>query len=230
MSMKHLACIMDGNRRWARAHFYQPHIGHKQGAHSIELVTQFCLEKNIKHLSLYTFSVENFKRSEYEKNYIFDLILKHGRAMLPDMKKQGVRIKFIGFQDLFPVHVKKAINELEQETHTGSNLQVNFLFCYGSRQELLHVVKQIAQQIQEGLLDQQDITYDVFNKYLLTKEIPEPDLILRTGGVQRLSNFLLYQAAYSELYFIDCFWPDISRDHLEKAFTYYQSCKRNFGA
>lgn len=228
--MQHLACIMDGNRRWAKQHKLRPFLGHRRGAASIRNVIAFCLKNGIKYLSLYTFSIENFNRSPEECKYLFTLIGKEAKKNLPEFLQNKVRVRFLGERSLFPEEVKPAVDQLEQETKNGDALNLNFLFCYGARQEIIGGIKALFRNVKEGLISEDDISETTFSRYLLTSGMPEPDLILRTGGAVRLSNFLLYQAAYSELYFLDCFWPDINETHLQAALDYFNNCKRNFGS
>ena len=228
--MKHLACIMDGNRRWARQHSLQTLFGHKKGAEAIQHVVDFCLKQHISYLSLYTFSIENFNRSRRELEYLFRILTQEARKQLDKCLEQDVRIRFIGDCSLFPENVKPTIDELEDQTKHCKTLNLNFLFCYGARQEIISGIKNVLKKIKQGLLSEDDISEDTFMQHLWTGGIPEPDLILRTGGAVRLSNFLLYQAAYSEFYFLDCFWPEINNEHLQKALAYFKECKRNFGS
>lgn len=228
--MKHLACIMDGNRRWARSRSLQPWIGHEQGAKSLKTVIKFCLQQKIEHLSLYTFSIENLNRSEIERSYIFNLIANEAKNHLSEFLQNDIKVRFIGENSLFPASVMPTIETLERETSHCMQLNLNFLFCYGSRQEIIGGIKKIIKKVKEGLISENDISENSFSQYLWTGGIPEPDLIIRTGGAVRLSNFFLYQAAYSEFYFLDCLWPDINEEHLYAAFNYFKTCKRNFGS
>jgi len=227
--IKHIAFIMDGNRRWAKKRGMLKVFGHREGANTIKTVSNFCLEWKIPYLSLYTFSVENFKRSEQEKSYLFNLIVEEAEKALKSFKEDQVKICFVGDRSLFPKHVIPTLEKIENETKKFSNLQINFLFCYGARQEILHGVKDIAKQIKSGQLKEEDITEEVFNKSLWMSDVPEPEIIVRTGGHQRLSNFLLYQAAYSEFCFLDCMWPELTNDHLKKIMQGYKNKQMNFG-
>lgn len=228
--MKHLACIMDGNRRWARKNSLATLLGHKHGAQVIQHVLDFCLEHHIPYLSLYTFSIENFNRSTEECSYLFDLLAKEVTKNLGTFLEYGIRVRFIGDRSAFPISVKPAIEHVEEKTKHLNTLQLNFLFCYGARQEIIDGIKTVVKKVRQGLLSEDDISENSFMHHVWTAGIPEPDLIIRTGGAVRLSNFLLYQAAYSELYFLDCFWPDITKEHLLKALDYFKECKRNFGS
>ncbi len=228
--IKHLACIMDGNRRWATKQGLMPYRGHREGMETIKRVTNFCLEKGIKYLSLYTLSIENLiNRSESEKEYIFNLIIEGARQGLQDLIKQGVRVRFIGDRSLFPAQLIDVFNSLEKESAHLTKLNLNFLFCYGSRQEILGGVKNIVRQVLEGKISEDQISDEHFRQALWTGDIPEPELIIRTGKVIRLSNFLLYQAAYSEFYFPDCLWPELTEHDLQTALGNFAGSQRNFG-
>lgn len=227
--MKHLAIIMDGNRRWARNHGLKPWLGHSQGVESVKKTISFCLKNNISYLSLYTFSLENFKRSEQERSYLFEMVGKKILEQIKDFIEHGIRIRFIGDRSLFPENLRPVIEQAETQTAGGTVLNVNFLFCYGARQEIVSGIKSIIQKIKQGLISEHDISDEVVNQCLWTAGIPEPDLIIRTGGLKRISNFLLFQAAYSEFYFLDCFWPDITEHDLQVACANFRECSRNFG-
>lgn len=228
--IKHLACIMDGNRRWAQQRSLMPWYGHGQGAEAIKLVMRFCLENGIKYLSLYAFSIENLKRSAIEKEYIFSYVVSEAQKQLSEFLERGIRIRFLGDTSLFPDTVLSTCQTLEKATAQGTNLYVQVLFCYGARQELLAATREIAKRVASGDLKADEITQETLENHLWTGDFPDPDLVIRTGGFKRLSNFLLYQSAYSELYFTDCLWPEINMQHLHDALTSYQNYKRNFGA
>ncbi len=228
--IKHLAVVMDGNRRWARKNKMDALLGHsKGGVDAAKKTIQFCLDRGIEYLSLYTFSLENLKRSEIEKNFLFDLLIQKGREGLSEFLEQGVKIRFIGDWSVFPQKVKESCLSLEEKTKNAGRLQLNILFCYGARQEIVAAVKTLYQKIKTGLLSEQDVSEKELERCLWMHETPEPDLIIRTGGVKRLSNFLLYQAAYSEFCFLDCLWPEITEEHLEQALAGFKVTKRNFG-
>ncbi len=227
--MRHLAIIMDGNRRWARMQGMQPSLGHSHGLDAVQRAIAFCLKKEIAYLSLYTFSIENFKRSEAERTYFFSLLISKAQELLEKLRGQSVAVKFIGDRSLFPDNLRETIQSLESGTSGGKKLQVNLLFCYGARQEIVSSVKSLIQKIKNGLLAEEQINEQVLTDALWTAGIPEPDLIIRTGGARRMSNFLLFQAAYSELYFLDCMWPEITEEHLQTACASFEQCQRNFG-
>lgn len=228
--MKHLAIVMDGNRRWAQKQGMAKWLGHKEGAKTIDYAVDFCLEKGIKFLSLYTFSLENLqKRPKIEKDYIFDLFLKEYKKIIPDCIKKGVKIKFIGDRSLYPKKILDAVLECEFQTQNFFNLQLNFLFFYGGTQEIFWGIKELIKKIKTEGLDAQSLSEEMFESCLWTHGIPEPELIIRTGGRNRISNFLLYKAAYSEIMFLDCLWPDIQKIHLQECYNQFESTQRNFG-
>ncbi|EKD23400.1 MAG: undecaprenyl pyrophosphate synthase [uncultured bacterium] len=227
--IKHIAFIMDGNRRWAQSRGLLKVLGHKEGLNRFEEVADFCIKKGMKYISFYTFSVENLKRSEAEKNYLFDLFIKESDKLLKELKDRGARARFIGDRSLFPENLVTVCEKIERETCAFDSLYVNFLFCYGGRQEILSGVKNILAKVKSGELLESEITEDIFYKNLWSGDFPEPDLVVRTGGQIRLSNFLLYQSAYSELCFLDCMWPEINEEILNKVLLDYEVRKRNFG-
>lgn len=228
--LTHLGCIMDGNRRWAKKHGWLPWDGHREGIKAAKRAMNFCLEQGISYLSLYTFSLENLGRSEKELNFLFSVLPQEiKKQLIEDSVKKNIRICFIGDRTKFPALTLSVIEEIEEKTVQGKALQVNLLFCYGGRQEIMYGIKKLLHRIKIGSMSANDLTDKQFESLLWTAGIPAPDLIIRTGGVQRLSNFLLFQAAYSELYFLNCFWPDITEEHLLKAIESFGLRQRNFG-
>ena len=220
---------MDGNRRWATSKGLLKLRGHREGINTVEKVANFCLENGINYLSLYTFSVENLKRSEKEKEYLFNMVVEESNRLLQKFIKNKIKAKFVGDKTLFPAKVLPVFEKVERETADFDKLHVNFLFCYGSRQEIINGVKKIARKVRNGVMSEQQIDDKIFNDHLWSADFPEPDLIVRTGGQMRLSNFLLFQAAYSEFCFLDCMWPDLNNEHLEEIVSNYKKRKRNFG-
>lgn len=221
----HLACVMDGNRRWATRQGLVSSYGHYAGAEKVEQVVQFCLDHQIPYLSLYTFSLENFKRSEQERSYLFDLVVQRAEGYVAQFVEKSVAIKFIGDISRFPESVQKVCKKVEQQTAAGTKLQVHFLFGYGARQEIFTAAQAFAQKIVAGELP----TQENFESCLWTAGLPDPDVIIRTGGVQRLSNFLLYQSAYAEIRFLDTLWPDITQEEILAAVTSAVQAQKNVG-
>lgn len=227
--IKHLACIMDGNRRWAKKQGLAAAYGHRQGVEAVRAVVDFCLQKHISYLSLYTFSIENHQRVSEEKNYLFELMISEATKGIEEFIAKNIQVRFVGDRALFPQHLIPLCTDIENKTAGGTTLQFNILFYYGGRQEIVGGIKEIARKIAAGELTHDEITEQLVNNHLWMGNIPEPDLIIRTGGFKRLSNFLLYQSAYSELHFIDCLWPEITMHHLEEAYVNFHTGKRNFG-
>ena len=221
----HLACVMDGNRRWAQARGKLPWLGHKAGVRTVETAIKFCLQHNIPYLSLYTFSLENFKRSEQEKSYLFDIVVQQAESNVSQFIEQGIKIKFVGNLSLFSQAVQDVCYKVEQQTAAGTMLQVNFLFGYGARQELYFAAQQFAKRMLAG----DSITQQDFESCLWTAGMPDPDVIIRTGGVRRLSNFLLYQSAYAEIRFVDTLWPDLQESEILAAVVSSVQAQKNVG-
>ncbi|KKP24356.1 MAG: Ditrans,polycis-undecaprenyl-diphosphate synthase ((2E,6E)-farnesyl-diphosphate specific) [candidate division TM6 bacterium GW2011_GWF2_28_16] len=227
--LQHLAIIPDGNRRWAKQNKLKTILGHKSGMEAFKRTIKFCMEKGIKYLSFYTFSLENFNRPEEEKNYLFSMLAEQASSQLNEFVEKQIRVRFIGDRSFFPEHLKPVIEKLEDATKSFDRLNLNLLFCYGGRREIVLAVKDIALKFKSGDLDINNITEESFFNYLWTTGIPDPELVIRTSNRARLSNFLLYQAAYSELMFLDIFWPDITDLHLQKCLADFENIERNFG-
>lgn len=221
--ISHLALIMDGNRRWAKKRGMFAWLGHRQGAQAVEMVTQYCLDQKIAYLSLYTFSLENFSRSSEEVSYLFGLI-REATARADEFIKNGVKVRFVGDLSTLPEQTKADCDELMAKTAQGSNLTCSFLLCYGGQQEIVAA----AQKMIDSKVSRIDI--ETFKENLWMGNIPNPDIIIRTGGVQRLSNFLLFQAAYAEIRFLDCLWPDLTIDLLDQTVQNCINAHKNFGA
>jgi undecaprenyl diphosphate synthase len=229
-TLRHLACIMDGNRRYAKVQGMPAFWGHREGTKTVKMVIEYCLQQSIPYLSLYTFSLENFKRNALETDYVWNIMTEYLDQYAHALHEQRIKINFIGDITRFPHHVQQAIQTVQELTQYNERLHMQLLFGYGSRQEIIAAVKTIAHRVAAGVLSQHDITDDIFRNELWSHAFPDPDLIVRTGGVHRLSNFLLYQAAYSEFYFTDTFWPALTRDELSKAVDGFYSTTRNYGS
>lgn len=226
----HLACIMDGNRRWAQQQGWLPWRGHSEGIEVTKNVINFCLQKGIPYVSFYTYSIENFiNRSSQEIDYLLNLMKKQADSIIADFKQKEIKLCFIGDRSFYSKAIKELVERVEHETANGTKLQVSILFGYGGRQEIVDATKKIIAKVQSGELDQHEVTDELFTDYLWTSGMPDPDIIMRTGGYKRLSNFLLYQAAYSEFYFLDCLWPDLTKEDLDSVINNFNECKRNFG-
>lgn len=227
--MQHLAIIPDGNRRWAKQNKLQAILGHSKGGQSVKAAISVCLQNKIKYLSIYIFSLENFNRSDLEKDYLFKMIPDQIKENKPELLKNRVRVQFLGDRSMFPSDTLGVINSIEQETKKFDNLTLSFLFCYGGRQEILHAVKDLCKDVASGAVSVNKIDEQILRNYLWASSLPDPDLIIRTSGISRLSNFFTFQAAYSELMFLDCFWPDVNQECLQKCIDDYTSISRNFG-
>lgn len=229
--MQHLAIIPDGNRRWAKANKMEAFFGHRRGLDVVKIAMQVCKRNGIKHLSFYTFSLENFKRGETEKNYLFNMLATEFHAAIPELVKEGIKVRFIGDNTYYPPSLHKTIAEVESATVAGKALNLNLLFCYGGRQELVHAAKLIAQRVKEGLLDLDQITEETMNASLWTAGSPDPELIIRTGMEQepRTSNFLPFQSVYSEWMFLKEYWPAVTEELLQSCLERFAGVNRNFG-
>ena len=228
---KHIAIIMDGNRRFARGLGLAPTEGHKKGREKMEEVLEWCLEVGVKILTVYAFSTENLRRSEEEVNELMDLFRRNFMRVGDDERvhKYGIRVKVLGQRKLLPPEVQKAIEYAEERTKHHNNYFYNLAVAYGGREEILNAIKAIAADVRDGKIDVDDITEELFSSKLYTADMPDPDLILRTSGEERISNFLLWQLAYSELYFVDVYWPGFRKIDFLRAIRSYQLRQRRFG-
>lgn len=228
----HIAIIMDGNGRWARSRGLPRIEGHKVGTEVAEKTIRWAYEFGIKYLTLYTFSTENWKRPKEEVNFLFDLFADFVTKKMPEVKKEGVRLRFIGKIEELPKKVIEVCKMAEKETKDNDNINVQVALNYGGRAEICDVVSRIFEDFKNGKinLDTSDINEELIQKYLYTADIPDPDLIIRTADEKRLSNFLIWQAAYAEYYFTDKFWPDFSKDDLRMAIEDFSRRTRKFGA
>ena len=227
----HVAVIMDGNRRFAKEFGLSPTEGHLKGKDKLEEVLDWCMELGVKVLTVYAFSTENFNRDIDEVGYLMEMFEENFLRLAKDERvhRHGIRVRVLGQRDLLPDNVLKAIEVAESATAHYDNLSYNLATAYGSRQEIIHAIKQIAQQVKDGNLEVDDIDERTFSNFLYTADLPDPDLILRTSGEERISNFLLWQLAYSELYFTDVYWPGFRKIDLLRAIRSYQLRQRRFG-
>jgi tritrans,polycis-undecaprenyl-diphosphate synthase [geranylgeranyl-diphosphate specific] len=232
--MEHIAIILDGNRRWATENELNPWLGHKKGAETVENLLDWCEKLNVKFVTLYTFSIENFRRSPQEIQEIMRIAEVEFRKLLTDERihRNRVHVKVIGSVNLLPQSLQQLISEVEKATENYDNQFLNFAFAYGGRAEILDAAKTIAGKVKNGELTLDDVNEATFEKYLYTSHMPkqEPDLIVRTSGEERMSGFLLWQAAYSELCFLDVYWPDFRLIDLLRAIRTFQRRKRRYGA
>ncbi len=225
---KHLAIIMDGNGRWAQSRVHPRTYGHIKGTRVAKTIITECSRLGVKHLTLYAFSTENWFRPSIEIQLLMNLLRKYLKRETKNLIKENIRFTTIGDTDRLPVDVLSAIESAKAATAHCSGLHLVFALSYGSRQEITSAVKNLCSQIEHGLLKASDINEALINSHLST-EGPDPDLIIRTSGEKRLSNFLLWQAAYAELYFTDILWPDFKVQDLHLAFEDYSQRERRFG-
>ena len=221
--VKHVAIIMDGNGRWGIKHKNSRNAGHRAGLNTVESIINECLKINIKYLTLYTFSTENWKRPKKEINFLFNLLDNFLTNKIDNLIKRNIKVKFIGEINKLPIKLKKIIKNSELKTSKNSSLQVNVALNYGSKSELINSMKNIRKKkikINENNIDNN----------LFTKNIIDPDILIRTGNTQRLSNFMLWQLAYTEIFFEKKLWPDYKRDDFKKILNQFKLIKRNFGS
>ena len=226
---KHIAIIMDGNGRWAKAHSLPRIAGHKEGIDSVRAITKKCGDIGVKHLSLYTFSSENWHRPKNEVKALMRLLLLTIRHEIKDLNKNNVRLSTIGNMDDLPDDARKGMEEGLKITENNSGLNLILALSYGGRQEILKMAQSIAIKAVNGEIDPEKLSEgDIINE-LDTAKIPDPDLLIRTGGEQRISNFLLWQIAYSEIYVTDTYWPEFREKELLDAVEDFQDRERRFG-
>lgn len=226
---KHVAIILDGNGRWAKKRLMPRKYGHAHGAKTVEKVCEEAWRMGIKYLTVYAFSTENWKRPEDEINAIMKLLRDYLKNCMEISRKNDMRVRVIGDRSRLSDDIVKAIEELEEESKNNNGLNFQVALNYGGRDEITRAVRNIAQQVKDGTLKVEDINQDTISSCLDTADIPDPDLMIRTSGEQRISNYLLWQLAYSEFYFTDVLWPDFTKEDLEKAVAFYNKRDRRFG-
>jgi tritrans,polycis-undecaprenyl-diphosphate synthase [geranylgeranyl-diphosphate specific] len=228
---KHIAIIMDGNRRFARELGLKPNTGHLFGRDKIKEVLEWCFDLKIKNLTLYAFSTENFKRGSDEVKSLMDLCKEELNKAIEDshIHKNKVKVNIIGHIESLPEEIIKSAKYIMDKTKNYKKYALNIALAYGGREEILQAIKNIASDVKNEKISIKDITKSRISSYLYTRDIPDPDLILRTSGEERISNFLLWQLAYSELYFSDVYWPAFQKRDFLKAIRTYQQRKRRFG-
>lgn len=221
---------MDGNRRWARSRGLPAIEGHRRGIRSLREVTRAASDLGIAALTVYGFSTENWNRDEREISLLFELCVFFARSELAELARNNVRVRIIGDWRSLPAAPRAALEALEQRTEHNTGLRLNIAVNYSSRSELVRAIRLIANDVARGELDPEAIDGKVIGRYLYTADLPELDLLIRPGGERRLSNFLLYQAAYAELIMTDVYWPDFRRDEFLRALAEYQGRQRRYGA
>jgi len=226
---RHIAIIMDGNGRWAKEKGKDRLFGHYSGVESVRNIVEGCAELEIKFLTLYAFSTENWDRPKDEVTGLMELLVKTIRTEVATLNKNNIRLHVIGNIDMLPPNARRELNEACEETKHNTGLNLIMALSYSSRWEIIHAVKKIADEINSGKIEADQITDEVFKQHLCTADFPDPELMIRTSGAYRISNCLLYQLAYSELYFTDTLWPDFRKENLYEALLDYQNRERRFG-
>jgi len=227
--LNHLGIIMDGNRRWARRNGYKSWIGHQYGVEPLKAAVKFCLEMGIKHLTVYALSLENLQRPADELSFLFDILAQEiAGKELQSLKEHGVKIRFIGDRRYFPEKLIPLIEDIQEKTKDNDTLFLNLLFCYGGKQEIVQAARKLCSE--KVILPEDDQAAEkIFDKALWSYDIPPVDLLIRTGGEHRISNFLLFKIAYSEICFLTCYWPDLVERDLVDAVLCFTKSQRRFG-
>ena len=226
---RHIAIIMDGNGRWAKQRGKMRVFGHENGVEAVRRTVENCAKLKIDFLTLYAFSTENWKRPKIEVQTLMRLLVASLRKELKTLNDNSIRLNAIGNLDFLPAKVAKELNEVIAKTSNNKGLTLTLALSYGSREELKSAVKAISAKVKNNIISEDDIDETVINTHLYTHDLPDVDLLIRTSGEHRISNFLLWQIAYAELYFIDVFWPDFNEQHLVDAIINYQNRERRFG-
>ena len=221
---KHVAIIMDGNGRWGLKKKNSRNLGHKKGIIRVEEIISQSIKKKIKFLTLYTFSSDNWKRPKIEINFLFTLLENYIDKEFNNLKKKNIKIKILGDISKFPLRLKSKLRKVERKTNNNTLIQINLALNYGSRQELIYAFKKI------NLNKKKIVTEKLISNNLYTKNIPDPEILIRTGNTNRLSNFLLWQINYTEIFFIKKLWPDFNKNDFNKILNKFNKIKRNFGA
>ncbi|HET7521998.1 MAG TPA: isoprenyl transferase [Bacillales bacterium] len=227
---KHIAVIMDGNGRWAKKRGLPRVAGHREGMKVVRNVVIQCSKLGVEALTLYAFSTENWKRPKREIDFLMRLPEKFLSTYLPELVEENVQVRTMGSKDNLPPYTLKAVETAVERTRENTGLILNFALNYGSRFEITRVMKELAKDVRDGKIDVEEITEDLLSDYLLSRELSDPDLLIRTSGEIRLSNFMLWQLAYTELWFTDVLWPDFKEEQLLEAIHEYQKRGRRFGS
>ena len=228
-SLEHIAFIMDGNGRWAKKRGLPRSAGHKKGAQTLIDIAKAVKELGIKYLTVYAFSTENWKRSEEEVTGLMNLLREYLDKNFDELKKNDIRILFIGERYMLEQDIVEKMEKLERETQNNKTMTLQVALSYGSRQEILNAVKKTAMLVSNQDLTLEDVTEELFSKLLYTSNVPDPDLVIRTSGEQRISNYLLWQIAYSEFYFTDTLWPDFTKEELMNIVENFKTRERRYG-
>ena len=225
----HIAIIMDGNGRWAKKKGLLRNLGHQGGAKTVREIVEVCAEINVKYLTLYAFSTENWNRPQLEVDLLMKLLISSLKKELKTLQKNNIKLVTIGNIDSLPTKVSVELKDVVEKTKNNSRLTLTLALSYSSREELIKTIKEISLKVKNNLISPENIDESVINNHLYTRNLPDVDLLIRTSGEQRISNFLLWQIAYAELYFTETLWPDFNKENLFKAILNYQNRERRFG-
>ncbi|AIG30840.1 isoprenyl transferase [Flavobacterium psychrophilum] len=226
---KHLAIIMDGNGRWAKKQGFLRAIGHENGTKSVKVIVEACAKIGIENLTLYTFSTENWNRPKLEVDLLMKILINSLKKELATLVKNNIKLNSIGNLDNLPKSVQKELLEVIAQTKNNTRMTLTLALSYGSREEIINAVKIISDKVKNNIISIDSIDDSILNKHLYTHNLPDVDLVIRTSGEHRISNFLLWQIAYAEFYFTDVLWPDFSEENLYEAIISYQKRERRFG-
>lgn len=227
---RHVAIIMDGNGRWAKQRGLPRVAGHREGMKTVRRITRTADEIGVEVLTLYAFSTENWKRPSEEVSYLMKLPAEFLTKELPELVERNVQVRTMGSEEGLPEHTLSAIHKFKRATAHNTGMILNFALNYGSRSEIVHTVQRLVHKVMEGSLNLHDISEEVISQELLSASLPDPDLLIRTSGEIRLSNFMLWQLAYAEMWFTDVLWPDFSEEMFKEAITAYQHRSRRYGS
>lgn len=226
---KHLAIIMDGNGRWAKQQGFMRAFGHENGTKSVRLTVEACAKLGIQNLTLYAFSTENWNRPKIEVDTLMKLLINSLKNELNTLNQNNIRLQSIGNLDLLPASAQKELQSVIKQTENNTRMTLTLALSYGAREELIHAIKAISIKVKNNIISPDAIDESIINKHLYTHNLPDVDLLIRTSGEHRISNFLLWQIAYSELYFTAVLWPDFKEEDLYEAILSYQKRERRFG-
>ena len=228
-NVEHIAIIMDGNGRWAKRQGLPRSMGHKKGAEIVKEIAKAANEKGVKFLTLYAFSTENWGRPKDEVDTLMSLLRQYLKTDLSELKKNNIRISFIGERNMLDADIVQNMHRLERETQDNTGMCLCLAISYGARQEILQAAQKLAALVKNGDLSESDVDIQNFSAMLYTHEMPDPDIVIRTSGEQRISNFLLWQAAYAEFFFTKTLWPDFSAQELDDIIEQFKSRERRYG-
>lgn len=229
LPLSHIAIIMDGNRRWAESRHFPKMMGHKEGVKTLKKIVRHAGKRNLKFLTVYAFSSENWQRSQDEVDYLLELFANVLKGELDDLCRNNVRLRFLGKLSSMPPNLRKSMEKSMERTSANDGLSLQVAINYGSRLEITDAVKSIVAEVAAGLVKPENIDEELISQHLYTRELPDPELLIRTGGEQRLSNYLLWQCAYTELYVTPTLWPDFSEEDFELAVQDFSQRDRRYG-